>query len=595
MSGSWQGKILRVDLTGGAIAVEDLNRDWARKYIGGKGLGIRYFLSEIRKDADPLGEENVIVLMTSPLAGTPVSSSSKLTLVSKSPLTGTILDSSVGGSASARLKFAGFDGVVITGRAPRPSYLVIDDDKVELRDGAALKGTGIFTAEDALENTLGPDFSCITIGPAGENLVKFSCAGSEKYRQAGRGGLGAVLGSKNLKSIAIRGRGHVAVENAGAFLEEAYRLMKEEVLTADNLWAYSEGTPMLVAMANGSGLLPTRNFRYGVFEEFQNLSSDAVLALRKGKKACFGCALACGNYIKAKEVFLEGPEYETLALCGSNCGIGDLSLVAEFNRLCDDLGIDTISAGNVTAFAMELTEKKLKDFNITFGDKAEYLKVPYEIAYGEGPRAELSLGVKALAEKYGGAEFAMHVKGLEMPGYEPRGSWGMSLAYATSDRGACHLRAWPVASEAFGSIDPYTLEGKAELVMSNQNSNAVKFSLALCDFWAASMEALSSLTPFALGEKISPEDLMTYGERIWNLGRLFNVREGFRRSDDSLPQRLHREGLAGGVAGGKTIPPGIFEKVLLEYYALRGWNEQGVPTKEKLRQLQIEEELIAWV
>ncbi len=596
MNGSYQGTILRVDLTLGKVSKEDLKWEWAERYIGGKGLGIRYFIHEVPKGVEPLGEKNVIVLMNGPLSGTPVSSTSKLTVVSRSPLTGTILDSSVGGTIGARLKLAGYDGVIITGKSSNLVYLLIDGEKVEIREASSLKGKGIFETENLLEKALGDGaFSFLTTGPAGENLVPFSCAGSERYRQAGRGGIGAVMGSKNLKAIAVSGKGILPVDNARDFLEEVYRIQKEEVLTSDNLWAFYEGTPMLVKMAQGSGLLPTNNFRCGVFEKFQELSSDAIEKVRKSKRACFGCALACGNYIRAGETTLEGPEYETLALCGSNCGIGDMELVARFNRLCDDLGLDTISTGNVTAFAMELTERGIKDFGIHFGESSEYLKAPEEIALKRGRRSELALGTRALAEKHGGTEFAMHVKGLEFPGYEPRGSWGMGLAYATSDRGACHLRAWTVASEAFGDIDPYTLEGKARMVIDCQNNGAFKFSLPICDFWAATTEAMAGLLPFALGRTMSEEEILTCGERIWNLGRLFNVREGFRKKDDSLPGRIHNDGLCGGATEGKKIPLKAFEQELLEYYRQRGWNSEGVPEKQKLRELGIEEELVAWV
>lgn len=596
MKGSYAGTILRVNLSDRKITREALNAEWADKYIGAKGLGIRYFLQEVAGDTDPLGPKNALVFMNGPLAGTPVSSTSKLTIVSKSPLTGTILDSSVGGSVGARLKFAGYDGIVITGKSPDPVYLVIDGDRTELRDASKQRGMGIFQTEETLCSELGSDeFSFITAGPAGENKVPFACAGSDRYRQAGRGGIGAVMGSKNLKSLAIRGSGYVKVENAREFLREAYAVMKEEVLTPDNLWAYYEGTPMLVSLANGAGLFPTRNFQEGVFDGFTNLTSQAVEKLRKTKKACTGCALACGNVIRAGQTSLEGPEYETIALCGSNCGIGDLELIAKFNKLCDDLGIDTISAGNATAFAMEMTEKGIHDFSIRFGDSVEYLKVPEEIASRKGKRSELALGVKALSEKYGGHEFAMHVKGLEFPGYEPRGSWGMGLAYATSDRGACHLRAWTVGGEAFGDLDPFTLTEKAKLVIDFQNTTAFKFSLAICDFWAASPAAMARLSTFTLGKSMTEEEISLCGERIWNLGRLFNIREGFRKNHDTLPGRIFDEGLHGGAAEGKKIPREDFAQALLEYYRLRGWSSEGVPGRQKLIDIGIEPELADWV
>jgi len=284
---------------------------------------------------------------------------------------------------------------------------------------------------------------------------------------------------------------------------------------------------------------------------------------------------------------VEGPEYETLALTGANCGVDDIEAIIKFNAECDDMGIDTISSGNVLGFAMEMTERGIKDFGIRFGDIETYLKMTGLIAHREGMGEELSRGVRHLAKTYGGVEFAMEVKGLELPGYDPRGSWGMGLAYATANRGGCHMSAFPVGDEAFGDLDPFTTEGKPKLVISLQDSNAIKWSLSLCDFWAVSVETMSELISCLLGREISVAELEKAGERVWNLMRMFNVREGFRPVDDSLPARFFREPLRSGATAGRLLPREQFDSMLREYYQLRGWDDMGVPTPEKLRDLEI--------
>lgn len=284
---------------------------------------------------------------------------------------------------------------------------------------------------------------------------------------------------------------------------------------------------------------------------------------------------------------MEGPEYETIALCASNCGIGDLDALVKFNDLCDDMGLDTISVGNTTAFAMELTEKGIRDFGLQFGDVEAYLKVPEMIAHKEGIGVELGLGTRELAKRYGGEDFAMQVKGLEFPGYEPRGSWGMGLAYATSDRGACHMRAWPVAMEAYGDLDPFTVDGKAQLVMDMQNSNAVKFSLILCDFWATGEEAMAEVLNLITGENYTAEELLVIGERVVNLARAFNIREGFSGAQDTLPGRIFNDALKSGATAGKKIPKEAFDRMLAEYYELRGWTVDGIIGEKKIGSLEL--------
>jgi len=584
---AYTNKILRVNLSTGKTQVENLVTSWARDYLGGKGLSIKYLYEELKAGVDPLSPENKMILMTGPLTGTNAPNSGKLAIASKSPATGTILDCSIGGAISAELKYAGYDGIIIEGKASVPVYLSIEDNKVELRNANHLWGKGAHEAEYLIKET-NKEARVLVIGPAGENLLTMSCINSELYRQAGRGGIGAVMGSKNLKAITVKGSGGVDVPDIRKFTIAMNKLRRENTMSDDNMWIYSDGTPMILELTQTTGTLPTRNFQDGAFEKYEAIDTEAMKKVRTAKKACFACPLGCGNYIKAGQSVVEGPEYETLALCGSNCGIADLEAIAEFNRLCDDYGIDTISAGNVTAFAMELTEKGIHDFGLKFGGIEEYLQIPAKIARLEGIGAELAKGVRYLAQKYGGSEFAMQVKGLEFPGYEPRGSWGMGLAYATSDRGACHMRAWPIAVEAFEDDgDPYTVEGKGEMVKDMQDANSAKFSAIFCDFWDVDEKTQAEILSAALGYAMNAEDLKTIGERVTNLARLFNEREGFTSKDDSLPERIFKDPLSSGPSAGKVLPREDYEKMLDEYYRLRGWDLEGRVSESKKRELNL--------
>lgn len=581
---SYRWEILRINLSSGEVKREPLNRTWAEKYYGGRGLGAKYLYQELEPGIDPLSPDNKIILATGPLSGTIVPCSGKLAVISKSPATGAIVDSSIGGTFASTLKYAGFDLLIIEGQASKMVYVSIINDRVEIHDAENLRGKGISETEEILHKKYGANTSVMSIGPAGENLVSFSCVGS-KDRQAGRGGIGAVMGSKKLKAIACLGSKDLTVPDMPRFMELIKKLMREDTLSDANQWVYLTGTPMIVDMSNASGILPTRNYQDGTFEGAANINAGKVQDLKPVKKACFACALGCGNYVRFKGGGVEGPEYETLALAGSGCGIDNLEAISMFNAECDDLGMDTISLGNVISFAMEMTEKRIKDFGIRFGDVAGFLKIPRLVALKEGIGRELGLGVRKLSVKYGGAEFAMQVKGLELPGYDPRGSWGMGLAYATASRGGCHMSAWPVADEAFGKTDPFTTEGKALLVINGQNFNAIKFSLILCDFWALSLDTISQIMSCLLDRNISATELETAGERIWNILRLFNVREGFSIADDSLPERIFKDGLKSGVTSGKVLPREQFTEMLQEYYRLRGWNDKGIPLPEKLTQL----------
>lgn len=582
----YAGQVLRVDLSSGTVTTEPLKQEWARDFIGGKGLGFRYLFDALPANVNPLSPANAIALFPGALAGTCVATTARTGVFCRSPATGTILDSYVGGAFGLELKLAGYDGVVITGRATRPSYLLILDDRVEIRDAAPMWGKGIWETDAWMKEQAGDEnLISLATGPAGENLVPFACLTSEAYRQAGRGGAGAVFGSKNLKAVAVRGTGAVHVPDMESFMTMYYDVFKNHLLTGDNLWANEAGTPMIVDMAQETGLLPTRGFSEGVFEGAESINSAAIQARKSANRACATCPLACGQLTRNADGPMEGPEYETLGLGGSNCAVDDLEAIITFNRLCDDLGLDTISAGNVLGLAMLMAQESIRDFGVHFGNAEEYLAATEAIARLRGVGAELARGAHHVAHKYGVGHLAMESKGLEFPAYDPRGSYGMALAYCTSDRGGCHMRAFPVGNEAFGDVDPFTLEGKAEMVAQGQNFSSVKWTGIFCDFWAIDIQGIAKLISEGTGHPYTEEELVTSGERIWNLGRVFNVREGFGRKDDYPPPTVFDRSLPEGAAAGKNFTREEYEAALSEYYQLRGWTENGIPTPEKLAEL----------
>ena len=590
---SIMGKILTVHLDKQLIRTKVTPEEWIELYTGQKGLATRLLMENLDPSVDPLSPENVLVLATSIMAGTIVSCSAKLAVAAKSPQTGTISDGSVGGHIGSELKYAGYDAVTVTGRAKKLCYLYIDPDRVEIRDAEDLKGAGAFETETRIKQKAGDDqLKVLTIGPAGENLVRYSCICSERYRQLGRGGLGAVMGSKNLKAIAIRGWLDVKVADIKKCMTVAAEAHKYDGILDPDFDSYQYGTPVLVDMAQESGLLPTRNFQTGRFEGSKNINGEALKGLRKNKKACFSCGIACGNYVQVDESAVEGPEFETIALCGSNIGNGDPKLLIELNALCDNLGLDTISTGGVLACMMEMTERGIHDFGIRFGDITKAIAIVQDIGHLRGVGRDAALGAKALAEKYGAPDLAMQIKGMELPGYDPRGSWAMGLAYATAPRGGCHMTTYPVAVEAWGNLDPFTFEGKAQLVVEGQNSQFAKFSMGICDFWPITSETIGKLFEATYGGSWPADKVDKTGERIFNLQRMFNVMAGFTRKDDRLPDRFYKETLPVGPAEGIEMTEQAFDATLGEYYSLRGWDEQGRPTVETLNRLGIEKELV---
>ncbi len=585
----YTGRVLRLDLSALRATVEPLDRDWARLYVGGKGLLLRYLFQELAPGTDALSPANPLILATGPFAGTAAATCSRLAVGCKSPATGTLLDSYVGGSLAPELKYAGYDAVVITGRAPYPVLVLVEDDRVDfMRAEGRFWGLDTAALEQKVREEMGPWHKVLSTGPAGEHLVPFACLSTDQYHKAGRGGAGAVMGSKNLKAVVVRGTGAVTVGDAASFIADVLSLQNERVLTPDNAWTWEEGTPYLVELVNAAGALPTRNWRTGQFGQAGAIQSSELLAVRTRIRACTQCPLACRQVHVFDEEVCEGPEFETLGLCGANCGVGDLATIAAFNRSCDELGLDTISTGAVVGLAMDLCEKGAADYGLAFGDVAGYLAAPGLIAHREGWGAELALGARDLAALRGRPDLAPHIKGLELPAYDPRGSFGMGLGYATSDRGACHMRAFTAADDILGGeAPPDSLEGKPALTVEQQDFSAAAWTGVWCANLYIDTDFLGAHFRHLWGRETSHEELMALGARIWNLGRLVNLREGFAREDDRLPVVLgvpHPD----GAAAGRTVGDEEFQRALGEYYRLRGWDADGVPTEETLTRLSLD-------
>lgn len=603
----YAGRILRVELSAEKVRTEPLSEAVARTYIGGLGLGARILFDEVSASTDPLSPANKLIVALGPVNGTGVPASSRFAVVFKSPLTRIFGHSYCGGYFAPELKYAGYDAVVVEGVAKSPVYLSILDDDVKIRDAGKVWGRDTFETEDIIRSDLGePDAQVLCIGPAGENLVRFASLNHSRGRQAGRCGAGAVMGSKRLKAIAVRGTGGLEVPDIEKLerAAEEWRIYMISKLTS--LIRY--GTPAMTGASNSHGALPTRYWETGTFEGAEKIGGERMRgSIVRRDRSCFSCPVRCGkmSYLATgpfAETVVEGPEYETLYALGSLCGNDDLASIAKANDLCDRLGLDTMTTGNVLAFAMACTERGILTTQDTgrafrFGDGEAMVEMVKRIAKREGFGDVLAEGVKWAAEKIGhGAErLAVHVKGLEPAAYEPRALWGMALAYATSDRGACHLRAPAYRPAYAGVVEKQSVKGQPELVKELQDTNAVVDSMVLCRF-----SALPLLGPFSFwdhlarayslttGVGVDERDLRLVGERIYSLTRSFNVRQGLRRRDDMIPERWIKDPLATGVSQGKVVPEAEFNQMLDRYYELRGWDEDGVPKPEKFRELGLE-------
>ncbi len=608
MTEAHTNKLLMIDLSRKSFETILVSDSLKSDFIGGKGYGAKLIYDQVPPGTDPLGKDNLLMFMPGPLTGT-MAPAMRGCVVTKSPLTGIFLDSYFGGSFSHEIKYAGYDGIIIKGQADTPVYIWIDDDQVEIRDAGHLWGTDTLEANRRIKEELNDETIKIAgIGQAGEAQVLFALIGCEYNRQAGRGGAGAVMGSKNLKAIALRGSKPVAVNDPTRFMNACKKAFIELEESPDVDAFRVAGTASSVEYANETGLLPHKNYQNGTFSNASKLGDKGQSKhLWLGSSACMGCPIRCSKIGavrtgKYKGIVTDIIEYESAALIGSNLDISDIKAVAHLVKLCDLYGMDSMSAGSVIGFAMEACEKGLieapQGIELKFGNVAAAEHLIHDIAGRKGELGTLlSRGVKQAAKEIGGkaAQLAVHTKGLESPAWGPRGVSGMGLAYMTTDRGGCHQRGFPVAYELEGEweghpLDPLSPEGKAKMVVALQNYSAGTDTLVNCDFgsYGISAATYAELLSAATGQKADIDTFMETGERIWNLIRCFNLAHGLDTKMDTLPHRFVKEPLPDGPSRGHRISNEDMNHMRQEYYQLRGWDKKGIPLNKTLNRLRIE-------
>ena len=620
MGYGYTGKVLRVNLSTGAISIEEPDETIYRRYLGGGAFATYYLLKELKAGIDPLSPENKLIFSVSVITGSPVAGASRYTVAAKSPLTGGFGEAEAGGWWAPELKFSGFDAIIVEGRAEKPVYLWVHDGQAEIRDASHLWGRTTGEVEEAIRNELGDSKIMVAqIDPAGEKLVRYACVLNNRKHANGRTGMGAVMGSKNLRAIAVRGKMKPEFKDEEGVKAIAKWFSDNWRSRGTRLHEY--GTSEWVTGLDATGILPTRNFITGTFEKASEISGEAMVEkVLIDREGCYACPVRCKRVVEVKEPYTVdpeygGPEYETVASLGSLCGIGDIKAISKGNELCNAYGLDTISTGTTIAFAMECYEKGIltKDdtggIELNFGNADAMIKMIELIAKREGIGDLLAEGVIRAAQKIGkGAEkYAIHVKGQELPMHEPRGKNSLALAYAVSPTGADHMEAphdpgFSFKSEdlasvsALGIIDPIPSidmgPRKVRQFVYLQQVWSLYNSLGLCDFvaeppFSLSFSKIVELVKAATGWETSLWELMKIGERANTLSRVFNIREGFGRKDDTLPERMF-EPLESGALRGVTIDRKAFEDALTMYYKMVGWDaENGVPTREKLEELDI--------
>ncbi|MDQ7783073.1 MAG: aldehyde ferredoxin oxidoreductase family protein [Desulfomonilaceae bacterium] len=607
MSG-FMGRVLRVDLTAGRIGEEPVSQQDARAFLGGNGLATKYLFDELSGGIDPLGPENKLVYMAGPLTGTISPSSGRFSAVAKSPLTDLWGSSNSGGRFGLDLKRSGYDGIIIEGQAEEPAALVIKDGSAELVSALELWGLGVAETTKRLKSKYGKSLNVSCIGRAGENLVRYAAIVNDLHRALGRCGLGAVMGSKNLKAIAVGGNRSIEVADKEAFSRAAKKASDfvNESMLKMTLEVY--GTDMVLDLVNIKGGLPTRNWQTGSCSYASELNGPAINdKVLVGRKACFACPIACGRLSEVKtgkyKCKGEGPEYESVGAFGPMCDVSDLEAVTYAHMLCNEYGLDTVSAGSTIAFAMECFEKgilsksDLGGHELKFGDADAMIQMIHRIAVREGVGDLLAEGTRLAARKLGAGseQFAMNVKGLELPAYDCRATKITGLGFVTSNRGGDHITAYvqgptfldiPFLIVEESSIDNPRVENPAEakVVMDLENALTVFDAVGACKFMGMALMAEDVVPVIAgvTGWDFSVEEFRTAGERIFNLARLFNVREGLTRQDDTLPPRLLNEPLPDGPAAGLVVD---LDPMLEAYYEFRGWDADGRPTLRKLQEL----------
>lgn len=586
----WAGKVLDIDLTGGTIRTYPLDETIARLFIGGRGLGARLLWDEVGPGVDPLSPQNVLIFTTGPLTATGYQTSNRFSVTTKSPLTGTVMDANSGGYWGMQFKKTGYDALIVRGRAERPVWIEIKNDSVQIHDAGELWGMRVRAVTEKLGQNNNRR-NVLTIGPAGENRSRIAAIMNDGQRSLARGGPGAVMGSKNLKAIVVEGKtrpGIVDDERFKFLLYETRKLLRASPLTSQALPEF--GTAVMMNIVNTVGALPTRNFLQSQFEGAEAISGEELTEKYLVKNDnCWACPIGCTRVSKTDKVEGEGPEFETTWAFGAACGNDDLAAIIEANALCNDLGLDTISAGSTIACAMELSERGYIDSDLRFGRADLFPRLLEDMAYRRDLGDDMAEGSLRLATKYGHPELSMTVKGMEMPAYDPRGMQGQGLLYATSNRGACHMRGNMLGLEVLGLpklIDRFQTQGKSSYVILHQNTAAAIDSLVICKFtnMGVAEEYFARALTAVTGISYATGDLIKAGERIYNLERLYNNREGFTRKDDCLPPRLTNEPVSDGPSKGWVSH---LENMLDEYYRARGWDASGAPTPAKLAALDI--------
>ena len=599
-------KLAHVDLSAGKVEFKPIPEDWARKYIGGRGLGVKYVFENGPK-VDPLSPDNLLCFMNGPMTGTEANMSGRLAVVTKSPLTGTVTDSHHGGWSAARIRWAGFDGLVMKGKAAKPSYIYIHDGKVEILDASEVWGKGIHATVKFFQQKYGEkDLSVIAIGPAGEKLSRFACWVNENDRASGRGGTGCVGGSKNLKAIVVKAeknipRAHDLDKWKVAHAKALAEIMDERVVTAPRKGGLSVyGTNVLMNLTNPIGAMPTNNSQTTFFENHEKISGEYVKEhILVEDPTCHACPVACKKEVEIKEgpfkgLRMESVEYEPAWAFGANCGNDDINSVAKLIDQCNDYGLDAIEMGNVLSMYMEATQRGYTNGTggLKWGDYMSMVATVEKTGKREGVGDMLAEGTERAAKKFGHPEISMTVKGLSIPAYDPRGLKGMGIAYATSNRGACHLRGYTPAAEVVGNVlgpatvtDPLAWKGKGELAVIFQNVHAVTDCLDVCKFatFAESMDTFAAQYTAITGVEMTGGELVKAGERVYNLERYYNNQAGFREGSDYLPARFLKEpSTMKGSKGHVCELPEMLE----EYYKARGW-VNGVVPESKLKELEI--------
>ncbi len=590
----WWGKVLRINLSENKVSVQKIDAEVLTKFVGGRGLAVKILWDELKPGVDPLSPENKLIIAAGPLTGIVGPSTGKLVVAAKSPLTNGYGDGNVGTIASVQLRKAGYDAIVIDGASKKPVYIYIEDDKVDIVSAEGLWGKDTFETERLLKEVHGKDVGVLLIGPAGENLVRYATIISQEGRSGGRPGIGAVMGSKKLKAIVIRGTKEIPVADKNEVVKvasEAYREIKNA--PAYDFWM-RQGTMATIEWSNTNSVLPTFNFREGVFDFYRLIDGYSMEAMKVTQRGCPNCNMICGNVVLDYERELSELDYENVAMLGSNIGLGHLGKVAALNKLADKYGIDTISLGNVLAFATEASEKKLIDEKIEWGDFKKYRELVEDIAFRRGLGDLLAEGTKRISEKIKGDswKWAMNVKGLEISAYDCHAAPAMALAYATSPIGAHHKDAWVIAWEVKVGRTAYTKEKVEKVIELQRIRGGIFETLVACRLpWielGLKLEYYMRLFKAATGIDMTLNDYYKIADRVYALIRAFWVREyrgKWSREMDYPPARWFEEPLTKGPLKGARLDREKYDAMLSWYYEIRGWDERGIPRKSTLEEL----------